>query len=161
MSRILISYGEFNGYQIAELPQRELEVLAMRFPLSVESCRGFDRDDLVITIAVHEEVRRREKGGTPLKKFPSLQQLANEIVTKGFRMVSKIHHPDLSGDNEAQLRLSDARDQLLKMAGNIDSHDEEQDAIFVPAPPAIKSERTPRPQADPFGSGITDDDVPF
>jgi hypothetical protein len=74
MRRILISYGEFSGYQIAELPQQELEVLAMRFPLSAEDCPGRDWDELVITIAIHAEVRRRENGGKPLKKFPSLQE---------------------------------------------------------------------------------------
>ena len=161
MSRILINYGEFNGYQIAELPQRELEVLAIRFPLSVENCPGLDRDDLVVTIAIQEEVRRREKGGEPLKKAPSLQELASEIIAKGFRVVSKIHHPDFSGDNNAQLRLNDARDQLLKLAEGIESRDDDQDTIFVAAPPVIRSVRTPEPAPDFFGSGITDDDVPF
>jgi hypothetical protein len=161
MSRILISYGEFNGYQIAELPQGELEVLAIRFPLCVQNSPGLDREDLVITIAIHEELRRREKGGQPLKKVASLQELASEIIAKGFRVVSKIHHPDLSGDNSAQLRLNDARDQLLKLADAIESRDDEQDTIFVAAPPVIRSARTPEHAPDFFGSGITDDDVPF
>jgi hypothetical protein len=162
MRRILLGFGEFKGYQICELPHDQLEALAERFPLSVENCSGLDWEDLAVTIAIHEEVRRREAGGTPMKKVASLQELANEIVTKGFRVVSKVHHPDLSGDHDAQLRLTAARDQLLALIGNIEPTDEEQDVIFIAGPPVLQRPRASAPPGnDPVDFGITDDDVPF
>jgi hypothetical protein len=161
MRRILIDFGEYRGYQVSELPQGELDALAKRFPLSVENCPGLDWEDLAVTIAVHEEVRRRESGGTPTKKLPSLQELANDIVAKGFRVASKVHHPDLSGDNDAQLRLTDARDRLVTLISNIESPDDEQDAILITAPPVVRAARAAEQPQDPFGFGLSDDDVPF
>jgi hypothetical protein len=160
MRRILMSFGKYRGYQLCELPQDELDTLAERFPLIIENCAGLDWDDLAVTIAIHEEVRRRDSGGAPVKKRPSLQELANDIVAKGFRIASKLHHPDLSGDNDAQLRLTDARDRLLSFIGTIEVSDDESDAIWIAAPP-VRSARSPAQPPDPFDFGISEDDIPF
>ncbi len=160
MKPILVSYGKFNGYQLCELPSEELRVLALRFPLNAENCIGREWEELLITVAVHEELKRREQGGEPQKKEPSVRELANQIVSKGFRESSKIHHPDRTGDNNMQRQLINARDRLLSLVEGIEPAYDEQDAFFVTAPPTPGTpEQTHRRSQDPFD--ISDNDVPF
>ena len=124
----------------------------------MDNCSGSDWEDLVIVIAIHEELKRREGGGNPSKKLPSLRELADEIVARGFRELSKTYHPDRSGDNDIQVRLADARDRLAVLAETIEPNYNDEDVISVPAPPAPAAKRSAEP---PSGYPFTDDDVPF
>jgi hypothetical protein len=159
--RVLVGYGQFNRYRVRELPNEELQKLAERFPLSLESCQHLEWDGLLITVAVHEELARRARGGEPDRKIPSERELAKEIINKGFKQLSHVHHPDkASGDNTAQRHLLKARDQLTALLEQIEEGEREDDIVIEE--PKVPRGRGGRSTADdnPFG-GMTDDDVPF
>ncbi|HZL66318.1 MAG TPA: hypothetical protein VFC29_03205, partial [Candidatus Limnocylindrales bacterium] len=62
---------------------------------------------------------RRASGGHAKRHIPTVKEFAAQIVAHGFRALSKLHHPDVNGDTEAQRRLTEARDVLLPLAENI------------------------------------------
>jgi hypothetical protein len=151
MSGIVIGYGKYRGYRLAEIPQQLLDELAARFPLRVTEHSTAEYAELLVTIAIHEELSRRANGGQPKRHPPSVRQCASDIIGRGFQQASKDHHPDGKGDHEAQLRLTRARDLLRR---TIDSFPDEIDAYsqtLIPEPG--------QPVRGP--STIRDDDVPF
>jgi hypothetical protein len=156
MPRVIVGYGEFNGYRLAELPAKVLADLAARYPLHLEDRPAPEYDELLITVAVHAELQRREAGGKPEQRVPSLHELAEEIITRGFQQASKQHHPDTKGHHDAQIRLTQARDQLRNSCNDLADEHYDEGTTIVPAPPPTR----PQPAAAPSG-GITDDDVPF
>ncbi|HEY1756305.1 MAG TPA: hypothetical protein VGG72_12965 [Bryobacteraceae bacterium] len=115
MRRIEIGYGEYAGYALREVPDPFLAALRDRFPLDAEKHDPGDSYMLLTTIAVHQELARRAQGGAIHPHIPTVQELAKDIVTKGFRQMSLTHHPDRKGEVEAQKRLNAARDQLTEM----------------------------------------------
>ena len=157
MPRVVVGFGSYERHEVSELPAAELDALAIRYPLRLSTEDRADYQDLVITIAVHAEVQRRAAGGKPIKRVPSLRELAEEIVTKGYQQASKQYHPDGKGTHDAQLRLTHARDQLREAATNL-QHDYNEDDVIITRPPAA---RPASPVPSPFDSGISDDDVPF
>ena len=115
MRRIEIGYGEYAGYSLREVPDAFLAGLRDRFPLDAEKHDPGDSYMLLTTIAVHQELARRAQGGAVLPHIPTVQELAKDIVSKGFRQMSMTHHPDRSGKLETQKRLGEARDQLTEL----------------------------------------------
>jgi hypothetical protein len=152
MSAIFIGYGEYRGYRLTEIPQQLLDELALRFPLRVKTGSRDEFTELLVTVAIHEEVGRRVSGGKQELRLPSLRDCANDILTRGYQQASKIHHPDGKGHHGAQLRLNRARDELRKAVENLpDDIDERHDTV-IPAPG--------QPLLGHL-DGIGDDDVPF
>lgn len=156
MPRVILGYGEYNGYRLTELPTKVLEELAVRYPLRVGEQFSPEYDELLITVAVHAEMKRREAGGKPENRVPTLRELAEEIVTRGYQQASKHHHPDGKGHHEAQVSLTRARDELRTACSNIVDDSNDEGTTIIPAPPTPQ----PRARAAPSG-GIGDDDVPF
>jgi hypothetical protein len=152
MRRIEIGYGEYAGYSLQEVPDPFLAVLRGRFPLDAEKHDPGDSYVLLTTIAVHQELARRAQGGAVLPHVPTVQELAKDIVSKGFRQMSKTHHPDRSGELEVQKRLSAARDQLTEMCKAM-KQEPARDSLVI-YEDAVR--RAGRPPAE----GISDDDVP-
>ena len=155
MRQVVVGYGECKGYRLNEIPPAFLEELSVRYAMETEQLEP-TYDDLIITLAIHAELKRREKGGNQEPRVPSLRELAHEIVDHGFRQASKIRHPDGKGNNEAQIRLSSARDKLREACKNIDDDLEDSDAIVITEPRKYAA----RQGGSPF-DGISDDDVPF
>jgi hypothetical protein len=144
MPRITLGYGMFKGHTIPEVPDDVLKELARRFPLAVDKYDYSDSRSLLITVAVHQEVRRRESGGECKKRIPTLKELATDIVRSGFRHLSKTYHPDRSGASEAQRLLTEARDRLLNICGEM--QEEYSDGEIV---------------IEGLGPEISDEDIPF
>jgi len=144
---IVVGYGKYRNYRIQEVPDAFLSELSERYQLSHNTQAGAKYDALQITIAVHEEIQRRQKGGSALPREPTAKELAIRLVTKGFQVMSKDCHPDRKGGTDsAQKTLNAVRTELLRSCEQIrDSH---VDALVIPEP-------TPTP------SPITDEDIPF
>jgi hypothetical protein len=159
MPRVILGYGEYNGYRLTELPTKTLEELAARYPLPIDEQGPSEYDDLLITVAVHGEMKRREAGGKQEQRVPTLRELAEEIVTSGYHQASKNHHPDAKGHHEAQVRLTQARDELRNACSNFADDSINEGTTIIPAPPTPRRRATVA--ADDFSQGITDDDVPF
>jgi hypothetical protein len=164
MRRIILGYGTCDGYSLREIPLELLKELATRYPLLHDDRPDPDFKDLLITVAVHAEMERRRTDPTPDPHCPTIRELAAEIVRKGFQQAISTHHPDGNGTNEVQVRLSKARDQLLRALEKFGPEDDRSRAVVIPAPGERKSKkrrRAPREAFDedevPFG----DDDVPF
>jgi hypothetical protein len=116
-----------------------------RYSLSHEAQEGAEYRDLLLTIAIHEEVQRRAKGGQLQAKQPSPRELAVKIVTKGYQILSKDHHPDRGGSEPVQKNLNAVRAQLLEACQNIQDGLGEDDLVIPP----------------PVESPISDEDIPF
>jgi len=156
MSRIIVGYGEYNGYQLAELPSSILEDLGARYPLRCDEQFSPEYDELLIIVGVHGELGRRQAGGKQEQRAPTLSELAGEIITRGYQQASKNHHPDGKGHHYAQVRLTEARDVLRNACTNITDDNYGEGMTIIPAP-AMAKPRAPAVPAD----GISDDDVPF
>lgn len=143
--RIILGYGDFKGYSLGEIPESLLHKLSQRFALQSNKHDDSDRNTLLITIAVHEELSRRRAGGERKKRTPTLKELALNVVTKGYHQLSKTHHPDRNGDAETQRRLTEARDILARDCEDI--VEEYEDAILIPPEQEF--------------SEISDEDIPF
>lgn len=154
MSRVIVGYGEYQGYRLAELPANALEELGNRYPLRFNEQYPAEYDELAITVAVHAELQRRMTGGQQERRLPTLSELAEEIVMRGFQQASRLHHPDGQGHHEAQILLSQARDKLRDAASNLRDDSADENVTHIPAP-------TPRRARATAPSGIGDDDVPF
>lgn len=147
---VVIGFGEFKNYQLQEVPDAFLAQLAESYKLSYSAHDHSDKDALRATIAVHEEVQRRAKGGAILKRVISRKELANKLVGAGFRHLSKEHHPDRAGgDLETQKALAEMRDLLVRACNKI-AEPERPGAFEIP---------DPQPYA--FEAEISDDDIPF
>ena len=160
MSGIIVGYGEYEGYELDELPRAALDELARRYPLKLDGQYRPEYDELLITVALHQELQRRTAGGEQRPRVPTLRELAEEIVRLGYQQASRNHHPDGKGHHEAQIRLTQARDQLRQAASNCEDHPYDEGRTTIPAPPSPVAPPRPRPRAAPSG-GISDDDVPF
>ena len=156
-SSIIVGYGEFNGYQLSEIPASMVEELAVRYPLRLDVRSRAQYEDLLITVAVHGELNRRKAGGTQDPHLPTLADLAAEIVDRGYKQASKQHHPDGNGNHESQIRLTQARDALRQSCHNlVDENNEEGPATVIPAPTVRKSRARANSRKNP-----NDDDCPF
>jgi hypothetical protein len=142
---VIIGYGKFRNYTIQEIPDDFLTEISSKYPLRHESQAGAEYKNLQITIAIHEEIHRREKGGRPHAKQPSPRELAKKMVTKGYQLISKDHHPDRGGSDNTQKSVNAVRLELLKACDEIQDGLPE-DALVIP---------------DPCVSPITDEDIPF
>jgi|SRR5690348_5450625 len=143
--RVILGYGTYKGYSLKELPEGTLQELSRRFPLQADRYDHSDGTSLMVTVAIHEEIARRQLGGEKLKRIPTLKELASDLVTKGYHQLSKTHHPDRKGEPETQQRLNFVRQQLLEACNEL--ADEIHDAII------IKED-----EEDPV---ISDEDIPF
>lgn len=151
MLRIVIAYGDYEGYLLGEVPAELLDDLEKRFPLDPDHHDDSDHTVLLVTVAIHWEIKRRAAGGKARRHVPSVKELASQVVNRGFRQLSKEHHPDRTGEKEAQTRLGEAKEQLLRFCSRI-KEEFDQDVILVP-PPGTSPRRS--------SIGITDDDIPF
>ncbi len=158
MPLIMVGYGDYCEYRLRELPLETLEELAVRYPLAISEDSSFEYEDLVITVGVHAELNHRKAGGQQERHIPSRRELAQMIVKRGFQQASKQHHPDGDGHHEAQVRLSQVRDELLETCENIPS-DRPDNAIMIPAPPPPMRRAPPQPRTP--ANAWNDDDVPF
>src|SRR5689334_6560126 len=131
MPMILVGYGEYEDYRVTELPLQALEELGRRYPLVIPEEYGPEYEHLVITVAVHAELNRRNAGGQQHAHIPSQRQLAELIIKRGFQQASKQHHPDGDGHHDAQVRLARVRDSLLQDCENI-PNDRPEDAVIIP-----------------------------
>jgi hypothetical protein len=141
--RIVLGFGPFSGHTLAEVPDETLKELSRRFPLESDKCDLSEPHSLLFTVAIHEEIRRREAGGLRAKRIPTPRELASQMVAKGFQHLSKTHHPDRNGSSEAQVRLNNVRSLLLQACTEIP--DDDQEALSIPAE----------------GPELSDDDIPF
>jgi hypothetical protein len=164
MRLVLVGYGQFENYQVCELPQDELQRLGERFPLTFAKCQDLECNEILITVAIHEELARRARGAKPETRRPSERELAREIISKGFIYLSKTHHPDkASGDGTLQKRLASVREQLTSLVSQIQEENDPEDAVVIAEPPSRRARKNDlRGEEDPFcGMGFTDEDVPF
>jgi hypothetical protein len=83
---------------------------------------------------IHGELSRRGTGARQERRVPTLSELAQEIVTRGFQQASKDHHPDGKGHHEAQLLLTRARDELLNAYRNLPDDRNEESTMIMEAP---------------------------
>jgi hypothetical protein len=146
MRRIVVGYGDYKDYALAELPEEHLQELSRHYPLECEKYDPSDSRSLLITVAIHEEIQRRKSGGERKKRIPTLRELATQLVAKGFHQLTKQHHPDRNGTSEAQRRLNQVREHLMRACGQI--AEEDQDAIIIHDP----NETVPE---------VNDEDIPF
>jgi hypothetical protein len=146
---VIIGYGNYRNYRIQQIPDAFLSELVERYQLSHDAQARSEYDDLQLTIAIHEEVQRRKSGGPIRPKEPTARELAKRLVAKGYQSLSKDHHPDRGGSENAQKMLNGVRDQLLAACGEIDD-DCPEGALIVPQP-AVRRASTP----------ISDEDIPF
>jgi hypothetical protein len=156
MPRVIVGFGECRGYRVTEVPSELLNQLAERYPLVLQEESQPDHEDLIITIAVHSEIRRRVAGEQQVRHVPSLRELAHDIVNRGYPQASKLHHPDGKGHHEAQLRLTRAKEELLTFCATLADEIDEYGAVMIPdsLPPRSRSARPP-------SAAVSDDDVPF
>jgi hypothetical protein len=147
LSSVIIGYGDYQNYRIEEIPEDLLRQLSGRYRLQLSAHLGSDSDDLRITIAIHEELERRRRGGKILAKPLSPRQLAMGIVNKGFQALSKQHHPDAGGEEAVQKELASVRNRLLTSCEEIPDR-EINEALIIPSPGILSAE-------------ITDEDIPF
>lgn len=146
---VILGYGECKGYRIEQVPETILRELAARFKLSYRAQLGSSYEDLQITIAIHEEVHRREAGGAIMAREPSPRELAKQLVARGYRSLSRDHHPDVKGGSgTAQKRLNDVREALLKVCDQLDDEYPEG-ALVIHALEVLD------------GPEISDEDIPF
>lgn len=143
MRRIVVGYGEFEGHSLPEVSLSALQELSRRYPLEAAKYDSSSGRRLLIAVAIHEEIRRRENGGKQEKKIPTSKELALELVRTGFRQLSKTHHPDRDGSADTQRRLNEMRDWLLNACSQIK---EESEHLLV-----IES----------VEQEIADEDIPF
>jgi hypothetical protein len=87
--RVILGYGTYKGYSLKELPEGTLQELSRRFPLQADRYDHSDGTSLMVTVAIHEEIARRQLGGEKLKRIPTLKELASDLVTKGYHQLSK------------------------------------------------------------------------
>ncbi|MGB7598870.1 MAG: hypothetical protein WBM24_01080 [Candidatus Sulfotelmatobacter sp.] len=144
---VIVGYGKYRSYRLQEIPESLLSELGGRYRLSHEAVSDADEEDLQLTIAIHEEIQRRKDGGAIAPRRPTARELAVKLVSKGFQMLSKDHHPDRGGSNEAQRALNAVRDTLLEACDHI-QETEVDGALEIPEPFA---------ESGP----ITDEDIPF
>jgi hypothetical protein len=123
MPRIIVGYGEFKGCTLLEVSKEFLNDLSRRFPLESNRYDTSDGFALLITVAIREEIDRRDAGGRQKIRVPSLKEMATKLVGSGYRQLSKRYHPDLNGLPEEQLRLTQARDALVAACDNIVDED--------------------------------------
>lgn len=152
---MIIGYGDYRDCRLTEVPLDFLQQLAVRYPLSVDEDTCPDYEDLIITLAVHAEIRRREAGGLQVQRMPTLREMAQEIIERGYRQASKQYHPDRKGKHEEQVRLTQARDEILRACERIADPAEHEDRIVINEP-GVSAVRVGRRQ-----DKIDDDDVPF
>jgi len=142
---VIVGYGVYKNYRIDQIPTEFLSELATRYKLSHAANVGADYNDLQITIALHEELRRRQAGGLVTPREPTAKELAKKLVTKGYQQLSKEHHPDRKGgDGGAQKRLNAVREQLQEFCNGMEDEYPEE-ALVIQESPGI----------------ISDDDIPF
>ena len=154
MSEIILGYGEYKGYKIGEVPAATLEELAKRYPLRLDDHP--ECETLLITVAIHGELERRRAGGAQDRRMPTIRELAEEIVSKGYAQASKQHHPDTNGHHESQLRLTKARDSLRNLCAEMNNISEFDNPTIIPAPASSKFRRQ-----SARSSKLSDDDCPF
>ena len=63
MPRVIVGFGEYEGYLLTELPAKALADLAARYALDLREQFSPEYDELLITVAIHGEVIRRAAGG--------------------------------------------------------------------------------------------------
>lgn len=148
--------GKYAGHQIPELPDDLLSELAGLYPLKAAGYDLSQAEDLLISVAVHEERCRRASGGAKKNHVPTVKEFAAQIVAQGFRALSKVNHPDVNGETEAQRRLTVARGLLLPFVEKIQP-EETGDGIEICSSGPRRTRRPP----PSFDEGIGDDDVPF
>ena len=146
---VIIGFGKYKGYKLQEVPTDFLSQLATSYPLAHSSHSGSSEPMLRATIAVHEEVQRRTRGGEISRRQMPWKEMASKLVNAGFRQMSRQLHPDMpGGELEAQKALGQIRDRLVEMCREIEEP-ETPDAFLIPDPDM------------PYGLEITDDDIPF
>lgn len=160
MSGVIVGYGKYEGYELDELPRAALDELATRYQLKLDGQYRPEYDELLITVAIHQELQRRTAGGEQRPRVPTLRELAEEIVRLGYQQASRNHHPDGKGHHEAQIRLTQARDWLKQAASNCEDHTRDEGTTTIPAPPPPAAPPRAAAPRGPSG-GISDDDVPF
>jgi hypothetical protein len=156
MPRVIVGYGEYDGYRLTELPDKVLAELSARYPLLIDEQLSPEYGELLVTVAIHGELSRRGTGAKQERRVPTLSELAQKIVNRGFQQASKDHHPGGKGHHEAQLLLKQARDELLKACRNLTDDHNDESTMIMEAPEKPKS-RAGAMQSE----GISDDDVPF
>lgn len=140
---VIVGYGDYENYRIDQVPQAFLSELATRYKLSYRAHIGSEYQVLQITIAVHEEVQRREAGGSIQPREPTAKELAIKVIQKGYQVLSKDHHPDRKGGSEStQKRLNSIRQDLLRVCHQMDNEYPEG-ALIIPGPPEISDEDIP------------------
>jgi hypothetical protein len=147
---VIIGFGEYKDYKLQEIPDEFLNKLAQSYSLCHAAHDASGKDELRATIAVHEELQRRAKGGKISKRLPFRKEIATKLIGAGFRHLSKEYHPDRAGgDDESQKALSGVRDYLLSACGKI-PEPERKGAFMIQDP-------------DPLAQSaeISDDDIPF
>jgi len=145
---IVLGFGEFKNYKLQEVPDAFLARLAESYSLSHSAHESSSKAALRATIAVHEEIQRRAKGGAIGKRAISRREMAIKLVNTAFRQLSKEHHPDRAGgDLETQKVLADMRDYLVSACNKIEEPGC-PGAFVIPDPDTSYTE-------------ISDDDIPF
>lgn len=155
MNKIFVGYGEQRGHRLNEISLSLLQTLAKRYPLDIDGKTTPAYRELVVTIAIHAEVKRRETGGKEQPHLPSIRELAEDIIKKGFQQASKLYHPDTQGQHAAQVLLGQTRDLLKQKCKTLPDFDSDKDAIVI-------LQNSVQPLEEDIGPmDISDEDIPF
>jgi hypothetical protein len=98
-------FGRYKGRPLDELPADYLDWLTsieLREPLKTH---------------VQREVRRRRALGADAHMPPELRATAIEIVSRGYRALSRERHPDAGGTHDGMVEVTAAREALDRMIG--------------------------------------------
>lgn len=103
-------FGKFKGVEVSDLPEDYLlwldEEVKLFGPLkrAVESALGIKHGSL-----------------PPMAELPDFngcEEMASEIIKRGYRECSKRHHPDVGGSNEKMAELNEAYEILCRIIPN-------------------------------------------
>lgn len=91
-------FGKFRGRPLAELPDDYVRWLAGLANLR-EPLRG----------AVHREAERRRHADPSRTRLPiEVAPIANELITLGYRALTRRYHPDTGGDHQSMVLVNTA-----------------------------------------------------
>jgi len=109
---LTIPFGKFKGKRVKDLPDSYLSWLCdqdwLREPLLSAVTEEYDR-------RCHE--RANDRCYQPRLLPVAVSQVAESIVSVGYRQLSRKLHPDVGGSHEEMLALNAAADWLRRVVG--------------------------------------------
>ncbi|MBI4904689.1 MAG: hypothetical protein HY820_13700 [Acidobacteria bacterium] len=159
MPTVVVGYGQYNNYRLTEIPTDLLLQLSLRYPLAIEPTGPHpDQRVLIIIVAIHAELQRRQSGGLQEKHLPGIRELAAEIIEAGCREVTLKYDPAGNYPKDRKNPLSKAREELQRLLRKVSDDSKGGGAISIPAEGKALAKA---PLAISYSAVDYDEDVPF